>query len=80
MLLEIPPKYAASQEVGYIERKDHNPFCPDVHGAKRYFTGQHLWERGYFVSMVSGDEAVIREYIRNQELENKRAEHVPLFR
>lgn len=31
------------------------------------FVGQHFWARGYFVSTVGRDEAVIREYIRKQE-------------
>jgi len=34
---------------------------------KRNFVGQHFWARGYFVSTVGRDEAVIREYIKNQE-------------
>ena len=47
---------------------------------KRNFTGQHFWARGYFVSTVGRDEAVIREYIRNQEMEDKKSDQVPLFR
>ena len=39
---------------------------------KRNFVGQHFWARGYFVSTVGRDEAVIREYIRNQEREDER--------
>lgn len=35
----------------------------------RNFAGQHFWARGYFVSTVGRDEAVIREYIRKQEEE-----------
>jgi putative transposase len=33
--------------------------------------GQHFWARGY-VSAVGRDEATIREYILNQEAEDKR--------
>ena len=36
---------------------------------KRNFVGQHFWARGYFVSTVGRDEAMIREYIRHQEEE-----------
>src|SRR5262249_13346517 len=39
---------------------------------KRNFVGQHFWARGYFVSTVGRDEAVIREYIRKQEAEDAR--------
>ncbi|WP_373692589.1 transposase [Acidovorax sp.] len=28
--------------------------------------GQHFWARGYFVSTVGRDEAVIREYIQGR--------------
>ncbi len=37
---------------------------------RRNFVGQHFWARGYFASTVGRDEEVIREYIRNQELED----------
>ncbi len=40
---------------------------------KRNFVGQNCWARGYFVSTVGRDEAVIREYIRHQEREDVRA-------
>jgi len=46
---------------------------------KRNFVGQQFWARGYFVSRVGRDEAVIREYIRNQEQEDKRVEQTRLF-
>ena len=39
---------------------------------KRNFAGQHFWARGYFVSTVGRDEAMIRGYIRHQEQEDQR--------
>ena len=47
---------------------------------KRNFVGQHFWARGYFVSTVGRDEAVIRDYIRNQEKEDQRLEQLNLWR
>jgi putative transposase len=47
---------------------------------RRNFVGQHFWARGYFVSTVGRDEQVIREYIRNQELEDARLEQLSLWR
>ncbi len=44
-------------------------------GRVRNFTGLHFWARGYCVSMVGLDEAVIRQYIRNQ---GQRAEQLAL--
>ncbi|MCZ2155863.1 MAG: transposase, partial [Bryobacterales bacterium] len=45
---------------------------------KRSFVGQHFWARGYFVSTVGRDEAVIREYIRTQKREDQRIEQLRL--
>ncbi len=36
-------------------------------GIKKGFTGKHFWSRGYCVSTVGLDEAMIRAYVRNQE-------------
>ena len=38
----------------------------------------HFWARGYCVSTVGFEEAVIRQYIRNQEEQEKRAEQLAL--
>ena len=34
-------------------------------------TGLHFWAKGYYVSTVSYDEAVIRKYIRDQNRQDK---------
>ena len=47
-------------------------------GRKRNFVGQHFWARGYFVSTVGRDEAVIREYIQQQEQDDQRLEQLRL--
>ena len=47
---------------------------------KRNFTGQHFWARGYFVSTVGRDEAVIREYIRKHEVEDSRLDQLNMWR
>jgi putative transposase len=47
---------------------------------KRNFVGQHFWARGYYVSTVGRDEQAIREYIKNQEQEDKRLEQLNLWR
>ena len=38
------------------------------------------WLAGSFVSTVGRDEAVIREYIKNQEAEDNRLEQLSLWR
>ena len=79
MMLAIPPKYAVSQVVGYIKGKSAI-YLARVYGErKRNFVGQHFWARVYFVSTVGRDEAMIREYIRNQEKADERLEQIKLW-
>ncbi len=80
MMIAIPPKYAASQVVGYIKGKSAIHMARVDAERRRNFVGQHFWARGYFVSTVGRDEQVIREYIRNQELEDARLERLNLWR
>ena len=79
MLISIPPKYAVSQVVG-IKGKSAI-YIARVYGErKRNFVGQSFWARGFFVSTVGRDEAVIREYIKSHEAEDKRLEQLSLWR
>ena len=80
MMLSMPPKYAVSQVVGFIKGKSEIHLARAYGERKRNFVGQHLWARGYFVSTVERDEAVIREYIRNQEKEDERLDQLSLWR
>ncbi len=80
MMIAIPPKYAVSQVVGYIKGKSAIHLARVYAERKRNFEGQHFWARGYFVSTVGRDEDVIREYIRNQEIEDARLEQLNLWR
>lgn len=80
MLLSIPPKYSVSQVVGFIKGKSAIHLARVYGERKRNFVGQHFWARGYFVSTVGRDESVIREYIKNQEKEDKRLEQLGLWR
>ena len=80
MMISIPPKYAVSQVIGFIKGKSAIHLARVYGERKRNFVGQHFWARGYFVSTVGRDEAVIREYIRNQENEDQRLEQLNLWR
>jgi putative transposase len=80
MMISIPPKYAVSQVVGFIKGKSAIHLARTYGERKRNFAGQHFWARGYFVSTVGRDEAVIREYIKKQEEEDKRVDQLNLWR
>ena len=79
MLISIPPKYAVSSVVGYIKGKSAIHIALTYGERKRNFVGQHFWARGYFVSTVGRDEAMIREYIRHQEKEDLRVDQLNMW-
>ena len=79
MMISIPPKYAVAQIVGYLKGKSAIHIARNYCGKKQNYVGQHFWARGYFVSTVGSDEDVVREYIRNQENEDKRLEQLRIL-
>ena len=79
MLIAIPPKYSVAQVIGFIKGKSAIHISRTYVGRRKNFTGHHFWARGYFVSTVGADETVIREYIRNQEQQDKRLDQMNLF-
>lgn len=79
MLIAIPPKYAVSSVVGYIKGKSAIHIARTYGERKRNFVGQHFWARGYFVSTVGRDEAMIRDYIRHQEKEDARVDQLNIW-
>ena len=80
MLIAIPPKYAVAQVVGFIKGKSAIHLARVYGERKRNFVGQHFWARGYYVSTVGRDEAVIREYIKKQEQEDTRLDQLGLWK
>lgn len=79
MMISIPPKYAVSQVVGYIKGKSAIHIARRYAERKRSFVGQHFWARGYYVSSVGLDEELIRNYIRDQEKEDRRIDQLQLI-
>ena len=77
MCLSIPPKHSVSNLVGYIKGKSAISIAWHF-GRQRNFTGEVFWARGYFVSTVGLDEEMVRAYIRNQEIEDKRYDRMKL--
>ena len=54
MMIAIPPKYGASQVIGFIKGKSAIHLARVYGDKKRNFVGQHCWARGYFVCTVGG--------------------------
>jgi len=80
MLLLIPPKYSVSHVVGYMKGKSAIYIARNYLGQKKNYNGMQFWARGYFVSTVGADEAMVRAYIRDQEKEDQRIEQLNLFK
>jgi len=80
MLISIPPKYAVAQVMGFIKGKSAIHLARVYAGHRRNFVGQHFWARGYLVSTVGKDEAVVRKYIQEQEQEDQRLDQLEMFR
>ena len=76
LLLMIPPKYSVANTDGFLKGKSAIRVFREYMQVKPNFTGRHFWVRGYCVSTVGLDEQTIREYIRNQEAEEKRQEQL----
>ena len=78
MLIAIPPKYAVAQVIGFIKGKSAI-WIARLFGRQRNFTGQNFWARGYCVSTAGMDEAIIKEYIKRQEEEDKKLDQLLMF-
>jgi len=79
MLISVPPKYSVAQIVGYLKGKSAIQIARTYMGRRKNFTGQNFWARGYFVSTVGADEQTIRDYIKQQESEDRRLDQLSIF-
>ena len=65
--------------IGFIKGKSAIHLARVYGERKGNFVGQHFWARGFMVSTVGRDEKVIRDYIRNQEDEDKRIDQMQIW-
>ena len=72
ILVSVPPHLSASKLVQYIKGNTSRKLQMEYKELNRQFWGQYLWARGYFVAS-SGNvtDEVIKEYIQNQDLQEK---------
>ena len=68
-----------SQVVGFIKGKSAISIARTYAGRRKNFTGQKFWARGYYVSTVGRDEETVRNYIKDQEEEDRRIDQLDLF-
>jgi putative transposase len=79
LCLSIPPKYAVSAAIGVLKGKSAAEVLSFGTQNNRMVRGRQFWARGYCVSTVGLDEHTIREYIRNQEVEDKNQDQLTLL-
>ncbi len=78
-LLAIPPQDSVAQVVGFLKGKAAIHMARTFMGRRKNSPGHHCWARGDSVSTVGRDAAVIRAYIRTQEAEDRRLDHMDLW-
>ena len=78
MLLSVPPKYSIAMTIGYLKGKSAVRIHRELFKTKGTLFGRTFWSRGYCVSTVGLDEAMIRQYIQNQE-KHERGQERGLF-
>ncbi len=66
LLIQIPPKYAVSEVIGYLKGKSAIAVARQFSGRKKNLNGESFWARGYAVSTLGFEEAQIRGYIRTR--------------
>src|SRR6185295_13259833 len=79
MMLSIPPKYSVSGVVGYIKGRSAIAIARRFMDRTKNFVGLNFWARGYYVSTVGRDESQVRQYIREQEKEDRRLDQLKRF-
>ena len=72
LLVSVPPHLSVSKLVQYLMENSSRRLQIEYKEMNKQFWGQHLWARGYFVAS-SGNVigGIIREYIKNQDMEEK---------
>ncbi len=78
MLLSIPPKFSVAMTLGYLKGESAIRIHRELLRTQGTLFGRSFWSRGYCVSTVGLDEALIRRYIHAQE-KNERDQERGLF-
>jgi putative transposase len=74
MLLSVPPKYSIAHTIGFLKGKSAIRIHRQLMKTKGTMFGRSFLARGYCVSTVGLDEALIRAYVKNQEKHQQQSE------
>ena len=67
LLLSVPPKYSIAMIIGFLKGKSAIRVHRELLKTQGTLFGRAFWSRGYCVSTVGLDEAMIKKYIQDQE-------------
>lgn len=70
MCLSIPPKFSVANIVGYLKGKSTMIIFERYSKLRSNFKGHAFWARGYYVNTVGLNEQKVKEYIKNQEMDD----------
>ena len=79
LLLSVPPKFSIAMTVGYLKGKSAIRIHRELMKTHGTLFGRTFWARGYCVSTVGLDERMIKEYIQNQEQNERDQDQGELF-
>jgi putative transposase len=74
MLLSIPPKFAVTMTLGFLKGKSAVRIQRELLRTQGTLFGRSCCSRGFCVSTVGMDEAMIRQYIQEQKQEKHERE------
>ena len=76
MLISFSPKYSIGYVMGYLKGKS-SLMIFDRHANLKYKYGRRVfWAKGYYVNTVGGNEAKIRKYIQEQEMQDQMSDQL----
>ena len=78
MLVMIPPKLSVSSFMGYLKGKSSLMIFERHSNLKYKYGNRNFWAKGYFVSTVGLNTEVVKEYIKNQEMEDMEEDKINL--
>lgn len=76
LCLSIPPKLAVSSVIGVLKGKSAAEVMSYGGRSNRMARGRQFWARGYCISTVGLNEQVIKDYIKNQEVEDQKQDQL----
>jgi putative transposase len=76
----IPPKLSISDYLGIIKGRSAIKILNNHKKLKKKpYWGNHFWSKGYCVDTVGLDSEMIRNYVKYQEKQERRAEQLNIF-